>query len=507
MASSLETLHTQLEPYLYERGTLHYREGSGREPGDSLRGLRLRYRALTSPEAFHTVRDAQGGTTREEGGPRRQRRLLEFLASEVEERFSADAVDAIATLEERGTVPLGPSGEETQSFHRAVARLPRDTSRQKRNALENALGRFLYENTSPYARRVEATARTAEVLGFPSYLALREEVSGLALSPLLAESTSVLSRTEDAYRDVLGYVLKKVDATVRPMPNGDAREHDLLHAAYTPSVASCFRWEELLPAVARWLTDLGLSPDAERRIRLDPEARDGKSARTFVAALRVPDEVRLVVFPESGLGSFSALLQGYGKAQHLARIRSTEAVEDRRLLEASVSEGYAALFDHVLLDEGWLRRYLRLPQALSREVARVAAFHQTALLRRSVAKLGYELSLYAHGAGEDRADEYEERLRKALFVGVHRGFYLREVEPRLYTARLLRGWALEARLNGLLLERFNEDWWRNPGAGAFLASLFARGGRDDAPALCQELNGKPPSFDEVSTRLVRVLGA
>jgi len=507
MASSLDALRAQIEPYLRELGTFHSRNGAGLDPGESLRGLRAQYRALSSPDAFHAVRDAQGGKAEDDDGPRRLRRLLELLAGEVEERFSADALDEIATLEARATVPLGPSGEETLSFHRAMARLPRETARLKRTALENALGRFLYDNTGPYARKVEATARTAEALGFSSYVALREEVSGFTFAPLLEESTKALARTEDAYRDVLGYVLKKVDATVRALPSGDARRHDLVHSAHAPHIASYFRWEELLPAVGRWLMELGLSPDAERRIRLDTEARDGKSARAFVSAVQVPHEVRLVVFPEGGLPGCAALLHEYGHAQHWARIRADAPVEDRRLLEASVTEAYAALFDHLLLDEAWLRRYFRLPQALSREVARYAAFHQTMLLRRHVAKLGYELSLFARGAGEELADEYEERQRKALFVGVHRGFYLHDVDPRLYVARYLRGWALEARLHGVLLQRFNEDWWRNPGAGNFLAGLFSRGGRDDAAELCDELTGQPPSFDEVSARLVRVLGA
>ena len=201
------------------------------------------------------------------------------------------------------------------------------------------------------------------------------------------------------------------------------------------------------------------------------------------------------------------MLGACGQAQAFARLDAAAPVEDRRLLEPSVTEAWAALFDHLLLDEGWLRRYLRLPQGLAREAARFAAFHQAVLLRRHAALLPYELSLYARGPGEERGDEYEERLRKALFVGVHRGFYLYDVKPGLAVAHPLRGWALEARLHRLLQERFNEDWWRNPTAGAFVRTLFARGGGADADGLAEELSGEKPSLDEASRRLVRVLGA
>ncbi|HLL53514.1 MAG TPA: peptidase M3 [Myxococcaceae bacterium] len=507
MDPSLKALRAQVDPYLRELGTLQYRHGAGLPTDTSVHAIRAETPELHRPDAFEALRDAIGGKMSDDDTPRRMRRLLELVAGEREDVLAASASQAVSELEARGSVTLGAYGEDALPFHEAIARLPREGSREKRAALESGLGRFLWEHSGPYARRLEATVRLAEELGAPSYVKLREEVSGFTFAPLVEEGEKALARTEDAYRDVLGYVLKKLDATVRPLPSGTGRRHDVQYVSGAPQLARDLRWEDLMPALSHWLTDFGLTPDAERRIRLDTDRRPGKSPRPFVAAIQVPDEIRLVISPDSGLAGASAILHEYGHAQHLAHVERKAPVEDRRLLDASVSEAYASLFDHLLLDEAWLRRYLRMPSSLSRETARLAAFRETMLLRRHAAKLGYELSLYERGPGEELAEEYEERQRKALGVGVHRGFYLYDVDPKLYAARYLRGWALEARLHRVLQERFNEDWWRNPAAGSFLVGLFKRGGRDDAAELANELTGEPPSFEEVCARLIRVLGA
>jgi hypothetical protein len=167
----------------------------------------------------------------------------------------------------------------------------------------------------------------------------------------------------------------------------------------------------------------------------------------------------------------------------------------------------AALFDRLPTDAGWLKRYLRLPTSPATDGARMAAFAALAVLRRHCAKLAYERSLSLRGASEERAEEYAQGQRRALSVEPHAGFFLFDADPQLYSARYLRGWALEARLARHLTGRFNEDYWRNPATGAWLRTLFARGGGLEAETLAQELGGQPLSLPEAGARLVAVLNA
>ena len=54
----------------------------------------------------------------------------------------------------------------------------------------------------------------------------------------------------------------------------------------------------------------------------------------------------------------------------------------------------AALFENVLLDEQWHKRYLKVPTAQAREAARLFAFRQMLRFRRKAALLPYALELY-----------------------------------------------------------------------------------------------------------------
>jgi hypothetical protein len=55
------------------------------------------------------------------------------------------------------------------------------------------------------------------------------------------------------------------------------------------------------------------------------------------------------------------------------------------------------------------------------------------------------------------------------------------------------------------MERFNEDFWRNPAASTWLKGLFSRGGTDDAEALSTEVSGTGLSLPEAGARLVAIL--
>jgi hypothetical protein len=501
MELSIKSLRDSVDPFLAELGTLYYRHGSGLSPTLPLVDLYRRYSELGQPEAFALVREALERRSMEEDDKRRARALLEFLASQVEDRLAAEAVEEIASLE--GAQVAVPNG--TQPFRDAVAQLPVEPSRARRDLMEQALSGFLFENQRPYARRRDAATESARRLGFDGYLALRDFVSGFSHAELVAECDAVLHRTEDAYRDVLGYALKKMDPDLRLRPNGSARRHDVVRASSAPWLGAAFRREDLLPAVIRCVEEMGFHPSAHGRIQLDTDDRPGKSPRAFVADVRIPDDVRLVVRGGQGLDGYFSLLHEYGHALHFAHVSRTAPVEHRRLGDASVSEAWAFLFDHFLIDEKWHRRMLRLTAPMAREAARLAAFNNLVMLRRYCVKLGYELSLYARGPVRELAEEYEERHSAALHVGIPKGFFLYDVDPHLFVARYLRAWALEARLHPFLCERFDEDYWRNPATGRWLAQCFERGQRDDAESIAMELSRKKLSLVEAGERLVAVL--
>lgn len=504
MDHPLPTLRASLDDFLAELATLHSRRASGLAQELPLRELHEDSPEISSPEAFAAATEAlpKARAKGDSLGVRRLQLLRDFIATQVEEALAAPATEALSHLEARSRLPVD---DQRLSFGEALGQLPHEENRGRRALLEHATGGFLWDNRGRYADRREAALRTAERLRASSYLALREDVSGIALDKLAEAAQETLRATEDAYRDVLGYVLKKVDPLLRPLPSGNARRHDLRAGTRVAWLHGFFRREDALPTVLRWLAEWGFHPTHSGRIRLDDEERPGKASRPFTAAVRVPDEVHLVVRRRAGLDSLGGLLHEYGHALHHAHVSDQLPLELRRLGDASVTEAFATLFERLPTQEEWLKRYPRLPSATARDAARMASFQGLTVLRRHCAKLPYELSLYTRGPSSELAEEYADTQRRALFVDPHPGFFLFDVDPQLHVTRYLRAWALESRLAAHLTARFNEDWWRNPTAGRWLQGLFGRGGTDDAEALATELSGMGLTLPEAGARLVAML--
>ncbi|HYI01760.1 peptidase M3 [Hyalangium sp.] len=504
MDRPVHSVRARLDDFLAELSTLQYRHGAGLSADLPVEALHASFPEFSSPDTFAAATEAleKARAKNDTLAVRRLQLLRERVAGQVEEALAARDIEAIAKLEAQARLPLD---DQALTFGDALVQIPHETHRGRRALLERAVGNFLWSERGRYGTRREAALRTAERLGAKDYPRLYQDISGMALDKLTEAAEETLRRTEDAYRDVLGYVLRKVEPTLRALPGGEARRHDLQAALQAPWMDVFFRREDLMPAVTRWLNDWNLPPSANGRIRVDDEPRPGKARRPFVAAVRVPDEIRLVVHLEGGMDALSGLLHEYGHAQHLAHVSDTAPMELRRLGDASVTEAYAALTERLLLSTGWLKRYLHLPSATAGDVARLAAFQALAVLRRHCAKLPYELSLFTRGPSEERAEEYASGQRRALAVEPHPGFFLFDVDAQLYSARYLRAWALEARLTARLMERFNEDFWRNPSASGWLKGLFARGGTDDAEALSTEVSGSGLSLPEAGARLVAIL--
>jgi hypothetical protein len=502
MDPSVKALRAELDAHLSALGGAQARAGAGLAPSGALPALRAALPEARQPETFHAVMAARGGAS--ERAARRLLALAEWVAGEVEGALAAEADAEVGRLEAHGSVSVD---EQVLPFPAALAQVPREPLRPRRAVLERGLSDFLLSNRSPYARRVDGAALAAERLGFSGYTALRDAVAGFSHGALSAQGEAVLAHTHDAYADLLGYALRRLDVRLRPQPQGEAQLHDVLAAARAPFLEPLLPREDLQPALQRWLGELGLTWSAQGRVRVDLEERPGKSARPFVARVRVPDEVHLVAWRRGGLEGWSALLHELGHAHHWAHADGDAPVEDRWMGDASVTEAWATLFECLLLDEGWLRRYLRLGHAQAREVARMAAFSQLALLRRTAVRLAHALDVHARGPGLALADAWAERGRVSLLAETPRGFYLHALAPQLYAARYLRAWALEAPVRRLLQERFNEDWWRNPGAGAWLRAAFARGARDDADALAREWTGGELQLAPAARGFVAVMAA
>jgi hypothetical protein len=228
-----------------------------------------------------------------------------------------------------------------------------------------------------------------------------------------------------------------------------------------------------------------------------------KSPRAFCVPIRVPEEVILVIHPRGGLEDYMAFLHELGHALHFAWARPGLPYEYRRLGDSSVTEGFAMLFDHLLLNGTWLEEALHLKDP--RTLLRQRHLHELYILRRYAAKIAYELHLHEgpHLAGMEKL--YARTLTTATRARYSPVHFLDDVDPHFYCAYYLRAWMFQAQLSAHLSRTFGEGWFLDRRSGDLLKGLWAEGQREEAEGLLRRLGLDGLSIDPLIASIRRHL--
>lgn len=502
--ASLAELRDRIDAFLTDRARLAHRHHLGASPGFALQALFRDYPELADPETFKRIDEAVRAEKTHERFLPGLRRIRALLLEALATSNAAPALEERAQAEAAGQVLLA---HEALPFRDAMAQLIASENRDRRALLEQATARFLRDEEGPFERAIEAELDVVRRLGASDAAAFRKEVEGIDLDAWRAPAEQLLRATEDAYRDLLSYALRKIDPKLRVGGGGSAQWHDLLHLSTTPWLRTDFGLSDVVSASEDWLLALGFNPNGGQRIEQDLASASNRALQPTTFVLRAPQQVALVLRPLGGMRDALGFLEALGQAQQVANLDADAPVDERRLGDGAVPQTHGLLFAHLLANEAWLKRHLRLGRANAREGARVAAFLQLSQLRHACAALELEAALRARGPSREVADEFADRMAAALLVSVPAAFAFHDRAVHPDPERRLRAFALEARLTRRLQERFDEDFFRNPGAGRELLDLFRRGQRDDAEAIAQAISGSPLDLAEAGARLVRVMGA
>jgi hypothetical protein len=162
-------------------------------------------------------------------------------------------------------------------------------------------------------------------------------------------------------------------------------------------------------------------------------------------------------------------------------------------------------------DRGWLLRYTELGSGKVDDFLRLAGFEELHYLRRYCAKLIYEVEAYGDSAKwSELPDLYVETLTRATNFQYRSADAFIDFDPRYYSTRYLRAWQLQALLNESLVEKFNDDWYRNPAAGPWIINeLWAEGQRESAEELGARVGkaGERLSFSPLIRTIEKLLGS
>jgi hypothetical protein len=500
---SPDRLRRDGEAFMQEISREYYEAHAGLKPSAELRQIYERHAAILGRDALEMVLEELRGAAQGSEEHRSARLMADWLADSQSARELAPLDERQIEWEASAVVRLA-DGREI-AFERTAIDMANTIDRRERLLIEAARAKLVERELAPLRReRFERERDITELLGLAGdYNETFELLNGVPLGELRASCEQFLRDTEGMWRDVLPVFLRR-RLGIKP---GEATRSDALALFRAREFDAAFPAADMERSISRQAREMGIDPLAAGRIRLDTGEREGKRARAFCAPVRVPEEVYLVLRPHGGQSDWNTFLHELGHALHFAYTRPDLPMEYRWLGDNSVTESYAMLFDHLMQDRGWLRRYTSLSAERLDDFVRAAAFEELHFLRRYTAKLIYETELYGgHTRWESLPDLYVEQLSRATGFRYDRSDAFVDVDPRYYSSRYLRAWQLQALLAETLTERYDADWWRNPRAGPWMCgTLFGEGQRELADELAKRVAGKSLSFAPLIRAVERAL--
>ena len=354
------------------------------------------------------------------------------------ERAQAEAEERWRATEAR-VAGEGPDGAAPLASLELAA--PGERDRGRRLAFARAAALALEPVAAAREEAVEARARG------------RAEVGLAPEWPAVVEGDGLLAATDDAWNDVLAFASRR-DLGVQPAPEGDLVRADLLHLLALPRWDGHFRPGMLSLAIRVTLEPLGLGVGGD--VRVDDAGRPAQWPGAHATGARVSFRAR------GGAGDWQDLLAALGRA-HAAAARPP------RLRDPLAGEALAWLLGSIALEPRWLDERADVDRGRARDAVRELALRRLLALRADAAALRVATEVERGLSGAAWRGAHREALRAATSAEWDAVRASRDGDATLLARRVLGAAAGEA-LRREVRERLDEDWWRNPRAGPWLAA-------------------------------------
>lgn len=356
------------------------------------------------------------------------------------------------------------------------------------------------EEEGNHADRIERQREAVSALGGDDPWRFLTGLYGFDGAPWEGQVREALEATDDPWRELADWSLSR--HVKEKLHLGNASEADLEALEDLAWLSGIFPGGALRLVALGTLDEMGF--DVRRRgVRLDLEKRPQAQGGAKVFAQAIPSRVWVALSP-TGLPSdwprlFSALGQGFG----LSSVSQVAPVEQVWTGEALLGRAFGALLGALVGSPLFLQKKLRATRSERAEAQRGLALASLAHVRRLCGQVLVEAEVWRRGTSPRTLDTIREIRERALLV--RSGDSLEGIDPDLPALKEARALALAPILERALRERFDEDWWRNPRTGPYLAGLFAPGTRGSPEAIAALLGEGEPSLAGWTGRVIERL--
>jgi len=486
---NLEELKRDLENFIREMAVEFYLNVSGLKVESNNSSIYKKYMSLFKKGLITEVNDMRGHVKGEE--EKKLRYISNCLTMEYLKNAMKSQLDEANTWESKKVLEV--DGEK-MAFRQANAKIRDEDDRIKRGRIYAAWSQAVDEYNPLLLKLVLGLREKSKELGYSNYVTLYSDIKGIDLRQLEIVTEKFIEETDSLYtREMERVVRERLGLGL-----SDVEPHDMYRFYRASEFDKYFTRDNLLPALRKTLANMGIELDKQKNIHIDLEDRPLKGPHSAYVGVKVPEDIRLVVMPLGGYRGYEHLFHEVGHALHCGSTDPSLDFIFRQFGDISLSEGYAYLFQNLVMNEEWLRRYLGMGEAKSYLDFQYLA-NKLLELREWGSCLSYELQL--HTKGPDGMDVvYEAICKRANKLKVDKNHYLIE-DHWLNSADVLRSQFFEAQLRAAFRGRFGEGWFENPKAGQFLRELWSMGGKYDAEEVVKMLGyeGIDPKYmiDEI----------
>ena len=489
--SELDSYREQADRFIAELDEEYYLHYAGLKESFDLVPIYERHRNLTEPEIVASIGLSVNGGDR-------VRELWKFACEGYLGQLTRDHAEKLAALESETQVTVDGEDIPYRMVRSALANEPDRAKREQLDARANAV---LDERMNPiHLEASEIVQRAVHELGFANYLELyRKALPSSALDDLAVQCRALLDSTERLYEEAADRLFRsRVGIGL-----AEAQRWDVPRLMRGPEWDALFPADRMVPALEATLFDLGIDLRSQENVHLDLDQRPNKSPRAFCAPIEIPDKVMLVIQPIGGPDDWRALFHEAGHTEHFANTSRDLSMEEKRLGDSAVTEGWAMLMQHLIDDPEWLTR--RLDFARPNDYAVEGATGLLYFVRRYSAKILYEIEFHAAEDVTTMRNRYVELLGDALKIQPALANYLADIDSGFYVSAYLRSWGFEAQLSAYLREKFGRRWFASRDAGSLLRELWGEGQRMRAEEMLKEVTGSTLEMEAVADRVREVL--
>ena len=478
----LDDYREQADRFIAAIDEEYYLHFAGHKDELELEPIYDRFAELTSLEMANRVGSAVDGD-------RRTRELWKFACSGPPRRAHPRAGGEDGPGRGRADGDGRRRGDPVPDARPTMANEP---DRDKRKRLEHARNALTEEHLLPLQlEAAQVQTEAVRALGATNYRELHERF-GFQLAEMGERCRAFLDATERMWEDAGDKLFRaRVGVSL-----AEAQRYDVARLFRAPEWDSSFPADKMMPALEGTLADLGIDLYGQKNVELDVEQREKKTPRAFCSPIEVPQRVVLVIQPIGGVDDWRALFHEAGHTEHFAHTRADLSVEERRLGDYAVTEGWAMLLEHLVQDAAWLNRRLDVPRPT--EFVAESATGLLYLVRRYCAKVLYELELHVADDPRTMQPRYVEILADALKIEPSATDYLGDVDAGFYCTEYVRAWAFEAQLKRYFREKFGSTWFTQRSAGSLLHDLWSEGQRPTADEILKDVTGAEIELEAVA---------